>query len=51
MKEGREVALFVVDRSLLPLSSSTRDTFALEEVEQIMGVDLVRYGPAKTPPS
>jgi hypothetical protein len=51
MKEGREVALFVVDRSLLPLSSSTRDTFALEEVEQIMGVDLVRYGPPKTPPS
>jgi DUF917 family protein len=50
MKEGREVALFVIDRSLLPLSSSTRDSFALKEVEQIMGVDLVAYGLAETPP-
>jgi DUF917 family protein len=42
MSEGREVALFVVDRSSLPLSSSTRDRYALEEVERIMGVELVR---------
>jgi hypothetical protein len=48
MTEGREVALFVVDQSLLPLSASTRDRFALEEVERIMGVDLIGYGPAKT---
>ncbi len=44
MSEKQEVALFVVDRSLLPLSTSTRDRYALEEVEQIMGVELVRYG-------
>lgn len=43
MAEGREVAVFAVDRSALPLSSSTRDVFALEEVERIMGVELVRY--------
>jgi len=48
MSPGREVALFVVDQSLLPLSSSTRDRFALEEVEQIMDVSLVCQGPAKT---
>ena len=30
----------------MPLSSSTRDRFALEEVEKIMGVALVGYGPA-----
>jgi DUF917 family protein len=44
MTTGREVALFVIDQTLLPLSTSTRDRFALEEVEQIMGVDLVGYG-------
>ncbi|MGH9302846.1 MAG: DUF917 domain-containing protein [Acidimicrobiales bacterium] len=40
MAEGAEVALFVVDRSSLPLSSSTRDPYALSEVEEIMGVEL-----------
>jgi hypothetical protein len=48
MTEGGDVALFVVDRSLLPLSSSTRDRFALEEVERIMGVALIGYGPAES---
>jgi len=42
MEEGREVALFVVDQSRIPLSSSTRDRLALEEVETIMGVSLIR---------
>jgi DUF917 family protein len=44
MTEGEELALFVVDRSRIPLSSSTRDRYALEEVEKIMDVELVRYG-------
>jgi DUF917 family protein len=44
MGEDREVALLVVDRSLLPLSSSTRDRYALEEVEAIMGIDIVAAG-------
>lgn len=44
MTEGREVALFVVDRSRLPLSSSTRDEFALREVEEIIGAELVGIG-------
>lgn len=43
MTEGCEVAVLTVDRSDLPLSSSTRDRLALEEVERIMGVDLVSY--------
>ena len=51
MTVGREVAVFVVDRSLLPLSSSTRDRFALEEVEQIMGIGLIGYGPGESRPS
>ena len=48
MTQGREVALFVIDRSLLPLSTSTADRFALEEVEQIMGVSLVGQGSPET---
>ena len=44
MAPGREVAVFVVDQSRLPLSSSTRDRFALEEVEKIMGVSLLGPG-------
>ena len=51
MTEGREVALFAVDQSLVPLSSSTRDRFALEEVEKIMGIALVGHGPAEAPSS
>ena len=46
---GQEVALLVVDRSRIPLSSSTRDRYALEEVEAIMGVDIVGFGPDARP--
>jgi len=45
LADGQEVALLVVDRSRIPLSSSTRDRYALEEVEAIMGVDIVSFGP------
>jgi len=51
MAPGRDIALFVVDRSQLPLSSSTRDRFALEEVEQIMGVSLVGDSRGEVRPS
>ena len=40
--EGDEVGVFHVHRRRLPLSSSTRDRIALAEVEQIMGVELIR---------
>jgi uncharacterized protein len=40
--EGDDLAVFHVHRRHLPLSSSTRDRVALAEVEQIMGVDLIR---------
>jgi DUF917 family protein len=49
MTKGREVALFVIDQSLLPLSTSTRDRFALEEVERIMGVSLLGHSTETTP--
>jgi uncharacterized protein len=51
MRKDREVVVLAVDRSCLPLSSSTRDRFALEEAEQIMGTELVRYslGPGQAP--
>jgi DUF917 family protein len=42
INEGDEVAVFHVHRKDLPLSSSTRDRIALAEVEQIMGVELIR---------
>src|SRR6202049_1658491 len=41
--EGDQVAVFHVHRQKLPLSSSTRDRIALAEVEQIMGVELLRH--------
>ena len=42
IKEGDAVAVFHVHRMHIPLSSSTTDRTALAEVEQIMGVDLIR---------
>lgn len=42
IREGDELAVFHVHRRHLPLSSSTRDRIALAEVEQIMGVELIR---------
>jgi DUF917 family protein len=42
IKEGDEIAVFHIHRKQLPLSSSTRDRVALAEVEEIMGVDLIR---------
>jgi len=42
IKEGDQVAVFHVHRKHLPLSSSTRDRIALAEVEQIMGVELIK---------
>ncbi len=42
IRVGDELAVFHVHRKHLPLSSSTRDRTALAEVEQIMGVELIR---------
>ena len=42
INEGDEIAVFHVHRKNLPLSSSTRDRIALAEVEQIMGVELIK---------
>jgi DUF917 family protein len=42
IKEGDDLAVFHVHRKHLPLSSSTKDRTALAEVEQIMGVELIR---------
>jgi DUF917 family protein len=43
LREGDEVAAVHVDRSKLTVSSSASDPVALAEVEQIMGIDLVKY--------
>ena len=42
IREGDELAVFHVHRRHLPLSSSTRDRIALAEVEEIMGVELIK---------
>ena len=42
IREGDSIAVFHVHRDRLPLSSSTRDRTALEEVERIMGIELIR---------
>jgi DUF917 family protein len=42
IREGDQLAVFHVHRRQLPLSSSTRDRTALAEVEEIMGVELIR---------
>lgn len=41
IREGDPLAVFHIDRSRIPLSSSVQDRIALEEVERIMGVDLI----------
>jgi DUF917 family protein len=43
MREGMAVAVVTVDRSQFAVSSSASDRSALEEVQQIMGIDLVSY--------
>ncbi|TMD89015.1 MAG: DUF917 family protein [Chloroflexi bacterium] len=42
IREGDRLAVFHVHRRHLPLSSSTRDRIALAEVEEIMGVELIK---------
>jgi uncharacterized protein len=42
INEGDQIAVFHIHRKNLPLSSSTRDRTALAEVEQIMGVELIK---------
>lgn len=43
--EGVEVAVVAAPAAALPTSSSACDIVALREVEEIMGIDLVRYLP------
>lgn len=43
MRTGMEVAVVVVNRSKFTVSSSARDRLALQEVEDVMGVPLVRH--------
>jgi uncharacterized protein len=43
LRDGDEVGAVAVDRSKLTVSSSASDPVALAEVEEIMGVPLVRY--------
>ncbi|RUT47580.1 DUF917 domain-containing protein [Paenibacillus anaericanus] len=38
--EGQEIGVFVIDRSLIPLSSSVKDPSVYPEVEQALGIEL-----------
>ncbi|WP_336787225.1 DUF917 domain-containing protein [Paenibacillus sp. MMO-177] len=41
--EGMAIGIFVIDRSLIPLSSSVKDPTVYPEVEQAMGIELLKY--------
>ncbi|WP_337101940.1 DUF917 domain-containing protein [Paenibacillus sp. YIM B09110] len=43
IEEGAEIGVFVIDRSLIPLSSSVKDPSVYPEVEQAMGIELLKY--------
>ncbi|GMA32240.1 DUF917 family protein [Litorihabitans aurantiacus] len=45
---GFEVVVVVVDATTLPLASSATDPVSLAECEDIMGIELLRYLPART---
>ena len=43
LREGQEIAVFSIDKSKLPLSSSVKDPSVYPEVEQALGIDLLTY--------
>ncbi|WP_246470172.1 DUF917 domain-containing protein [Cohnella nanjingensis] len=43
LREGQDVAVFVIDRSLIPLSAGVTDPTVYPEVEQALGIPLLRY--------
>ncbi|WP_410511121.1 DUF917 domain-containing protein [Paenibacillus sp. BR2-3] len=43
VKEGMSIAVFAVDKSKVPLSSSVKDPSVYPEVEEVLGIDLQSY--------
>ncbi|MFF2015555.1 DUF917 domain-containing protein [Paenibacillus sp. NPDC058177] len=43
IREGMEVAVFSIDKSKIPLSSSVKDPSVYPEVEEALGIDLQSY--------
>ncbi|GGG83047.1 DUF917 domain-containing protein [Paenibacillus radicis (ex Gao et al. 2016)] len=43
IEEGQRIGVFVIDKSLLPLSSSVKDPSVYPEVEKALGIELLKY--------
>ncbi|MFS0856284.1 MULTISPECIES: DUF917 domain-containing protein [Paenibacillus] len=43
VEEGMEIAVFAIDKSKVPLSSSVKDPSVYPEVEEMLGIDLQSY--------
>ncbi|QWU17607.1 hypothetical protein SAMN04487895_12643 [Paenibacillus sophorae] len=43
LREGQEIAVFAIDKSNVPLSSSVKDPSVYPEVEEVLGIDLQSY--------
>jgi hypothetical protein len=43
VKEGMEIALFMIDKQYVPLSSSVKDPTVYPEVEKALGIPLADY--------
>jgi DUF917 family protein len=49
IQEGMEIAVFAIDQSLIPLSSSVKDPSVYPEVEEALGIELYKYLVQKEP--
>lgn len=43
LKEGLDIAVFAIDKSKVPLSSSVKDPLVYPEVEEALGIELWKY--------
>ncbi|WP_336785804.1 DUF917 domain-containing protein [Paenibacillus sp. MMO-177] len=43
IEEGKDIGVFVIDKSLIPLSSSVKDPSVYPEVELALGIELYRH--------
>ncbi|MBU5673901.1 DUF917 family protein [Paenibacillus brevis] len=43
LREGQEIAVFSIDKSKIPLSSSVKDPSVYPEVEQALGIELYKH--------
>jgi uncharacterized protein len=43
LEEGAEIAVFAIDKSKIPLSSSVKDPSVYPEVEEVLGIELYKY--------